>query len=122
MGKEKIHLIDIEKRDPFVVPEGYFENFAAGFMSSLPERPVEKAKTISLWEKARPWMYMAAMFVGISLTVRLFTNVRNAGRFAAYAEQGLNLQTDSEIEDYYDYYEDTMANVYFEDTMAGLSE
>jgi hypothetical protein len=123
MEKQKIRLDDIEKCDPFKTPEGYFEQFAEDFLSRLPEVKPEPAKVISLWERTRPWLYMAAMFVGISLTIKMFTNVGNStGKYESYAKNGLKLSSDADIEDFYDYYEDGMAKVYFDDIIAGLNE
>ena len=32
-----------------------------------------KAKPVTLWSRLQPWVYMAAMFVGIALMVRVFS-------------------------------------------------
>jgi hypothetical protein len=124
MEKQKIRLNDIEKRDPFKTPDGYFEQFAEDFMSRLPGIQPEPVKVVSLWEKVRPWIYMAAMFVGISLIVNLFTSTGNVGAdyASSYSTKGFKLSSDADIEDYYDYYEEGMAEVYFDDVLAGLSE
>ena len=42
-------------------------------MTCLPEKAVEKPKKVSMWEKAKPWVYMAAMFIGIFFTIQLLT-------------------------------------------------
>lgn len=65
---------DIIKRcgneNPFKVPEGYFEKFTEELMQQLPE---EKPKqTISMWQRVKPWIYMAAMFAGVIGSARLF--------------------------------------------------
>lgn len=60
-------------RNPFTVPEGYFENFSKELMDKLPERkPVLVAKEkITTWQRVQPWIYMAAMFVGLMFTIRV---------------------------------------------------
>jgi hypothetical protein len=122
MEKIKIHLEDIVKRDPFKVPEGYFDNFTSGLMSRLPERQPQPIKAVSLWDKVKPWVYMAAMFIGISLTIKLFTNIPGkVNNLDLYTEKSMNIAVDSDIEDYYNYYEDDLANIYFDDTIADLS-
>ena len=61
------------------VPEGYFADFAAHMRTALPERPeIEHPETIctaprTMWEKVRPYVYMAAMFAGIWLMLQVFT-------------------------------------------------
>lgn len=54
--------------NPFKVPEGYMEGLTANIMSQLPEKsPNEEAKKVSLMDKVRPWIYMAAVFAGLGL-------------------------------------------------------
>lgn len=60
--------------NPFRVPEGYFENFAQGLMEQLPEKAQPDAsweREPTRWERIRPWLYMAAMFVGAALIIRV---------------------------------------------------
>ncbi|GHV09692.1 hypothetical protein FACS1894162_0820 [Bacteroidia bacterium] len=98
-----------EKKNPFLVPEGYFEGLTNQIMSQLPERVSESPKVISLWERVKPWMYMAAMFAGIYLMVNLFTQVKQTTLVAQ------NTLTETEMEEYYQYYEDqAMQNSYHE--------
>lgn len=120
MGKKKLQLKEITKVDPFKTPEGYFESFTADLMSRLPERKSTPVKVISLWDHAKPWAYMAAMFIGLSLLIRVFTGSGN-DITKTYAE-GLNLSSSTDIEDFYHYYEDNLAKILYEDTMANLEE
>lgn len=73
---------DIQRRvgteNPFRVPEGYFEQLTSDVMQALPEK-----KTTSFtyhepttWEKIKPWAYMAAMFVGAALIIRIASSDR----------------------------------------------
>ena len=50
----------------FHVPEGYFENLTSEIMNRLPEkeRLAFEKKESTMWERVKPWVYMAAMFVG----------------------------------------------------------
>lgn len=69
--EEKIRK-ELGMKNPFRVPEGYFEGFTSDLMSRLPEK--EKSDVFrapTLWEKVRPWVYMAAMFVGAALIIRV---------------------------------------------------
>ena len=73
MGKENNILKRVDKRNPFLVPDDYFRNFAQVLMNNLPEK--DSILTMSeptLWQRVKPWLYMTAMFVGIMLTVRIF--------------------------------------------------
>ena len=58
--------------NPFRVPDGYFENFASELMERLPDKEkVEISRQPMTWEKVRPLLYMAAMFVGAMLLIRV---------------------------------------------------
>ncbi len=59
--------------NPFRVPEGYFENFTSEIMNRLPEKEklaFEKQEP-TMWERIKPWAYMAAMFAGAALIIRV---------------------------------------------------
>lgn len=60
------------KHDPYKVPKGYFEHFNEQLMQSLPEvrpEPAPAAK-VTLMARVKPWLYMAATFVGIIFMVQ----------------------------------------------------
>ena len=120
MVKSGIRLDVIGKTDPFKVPEGYFENFVIDIMSKLPERPIEKTKVISLRERVKPWIYMAAVFVGVALVINLFGKGSNKRQDIAsiYASEGLKLNSSNDIEDFYRYYEDELTKIVYDDTIA----
>jgi len=56
---KKFKLEDIGSRKPFSVPDNYFEQFADQFEEQLTLKAVSPIKLL------RPWMYMAAMFLGV---------------------------------------------------------
>lgn len=58
-----------ETKNPFKVPENYFAQFNEEIMNRLPEKEIVAPRTVSLWEKAKPWVYLAALFVGLYFTV-----------------------------------------------------
>ena len=116
MDKKRILLKDLSKVDPFKVPEGYFENFTNGIMSQLPEVDQEESTSVNLWHRVRPWVYMAAMFIGIALMIRVFVGSPTQPSIKTYASGGLNLTSSSAIEDYYNYYEDGLARIAYDDT------
>ncbi|MCD8080963.1 MAG: hypothetical protein LUF04_11340 [Bacteroides sp.] len=73
MKEEDNVLRKVGTGNAFKVPEGYFENLTMQVMDRLPEKekPAFKQKTVSLWDKVKPWTYMAAMFVGAALIIRV---------------------------------------------------
>ena len=66
MAKENKILQNIGKKNPFTVPEHYFENFTQELMDKLPAKEIVlQAEEPTLWQRIKPWLYMAAMFCGI---------------------------------------------------------
>lgn len=58
------------------VPEGYFDSFRDNMLSSLPEKK-EAVREIkpTAWQRIKPYLYMAAMFAGIWVMMKMFHNV-----------------------------------------------
>ena len=73
MSQEEKILQKIGKKNPFTVPENYFENFTQELMDKLPAKEaVLQTEAPTLWQRVKPWLYMTAMFCGIMLSVRIF--------------------------------------------------
>lgn len=74
MEKDNNILEKMNKEPGFSVPENYFENFASNLMESLPENQFEQEgpKMPTMWQRVRPIFYMAAMFIGITLMLKIF--------------------------------------------------
>ena len=72
--KQEEQLISKYGKDPGMkVPENYFSDLERDIMASLPAYP--KAKTIpdvSKWQRIKPYVYLAAMFCGIWLMMKVF--------------------------------------------------
>jgi len=116
MDKKRILLKEIVKVEPFSTPEGYFENLTNGIMSQLPDAVRENPESMSVnwWHRVRPWVYMAAMFAGIAMMIRLFVG-SPATQIKNYASEGLKLTSSSDIDDYYNYYDDKLARLVYDD-------
>ena len=75
-------LQQVDRRDGMTVPEGYFEDFAAKMAASLPRRewedPAPRVVPRSLWQKVRPYVYMAAMFLGVWCMMNMFDLMRSS--------------------------------------------
>ncbi|MDR2804519.1 MAG: hypothetical protein LBB85_02600 [Dysgonamonadaceae bacterium] len=111
-------LKEIGNKNPFQVPEGYFERLSDRILSQLPERIVESPQPPSLWQRVQPWVYMAAMFCGIALMVNLFTRTPHQPDAS-----GLNLTSSADIEAFYQYYEEQLTNnVYNEAIYVNLEQ
>ena len=67
-------LDEINRKSGMKVPDGYFDSLHDRVMQNLPEKEiiVEKPAPVTFWTMAKPWLYMAAMFVGIALMFKVF--------------------------------------------------
>jgi hypothetical protein len=72
MKKESNSLAHTKGKVPFTVPDGYMEGLTSRIMAQLPEKTHDKAVRITFMERARPWLYMAAVFAGLGLFFKIF--------------------------------------------------
>ena len=71
MEKKTPLLDEIGRKHGMKVPGNYFADFTEKMTESLPEREFPELVQPSLWLRVRPWIYMAAMFVGAALIIRV---------------------------------------------------
>ncbi len=95
MKEEDILLKKIGKENAFKVPAGYFENLTSEVMNKLPEKEkvVFKEEPVGTWTKLKPLLYLAAMFVGAALIIR----VASTGYKPAAAEEAAVMEEDTEV-------------------------
>jgi hypothetical protein len=76
MKEEDILTNKYGKSAGWKVPDGYFESFASEMKSKLPPLPeAPKPEPMTLWEKLKPYTYLAAMFAGIWLMMQVVHHV-----------------------------------------------
>ena len=116
-------LYEIDKRNPFTVPEDYFATINHKIMSRLPEKEMAaKPKTVPMWDKVKPWIYMAAMFLGLFFTIQVLTKTAgiekntNNKAMTLYAEDYWSNVHVSE-EEFYQYLEDQIVTDGYYDYM-----
>ncbi len=70
--KEEDIIKGFGNNNPFRVPEGYFQRFTEQLMEQLPNLEVESkgetsedVKVVTMWQRVKPLLYMAAMFIGM---------------------------------------------------------
>jgi anti-sigma-K factor RskA len=101
------------KVNPFKVPDGYFENLTSRIMDQLPDKTKaedDKPKVISLWTRIKPWAYAAAAVVVVALSVNLFIHTQQS-------KHSLNLTSGAEIDEFYQYYEEQLADKMVHETL-----
>lgn len=73
MRKEDYIADKVGRRSPFVVPDDYVDQLITNVEQNLPPYPeMPAARPLSLWQKVRPYVYMAAMFAGIWCMMKVF--------------------------------------------------
>ena len=93
------------------VPEGYFADFAERMSSQLPERPeaecVQAPPAVadkSLWQKVRPYVYMAAMFAGIWLMLQMFAMLGGQNRIGDIGDSKVLAEAMGDDDFVFDYF------------------
>lgn len=73
MKQEEELLNKYGKDSGMRVPEGYFPDLQKNIMDSLPgyKKP-ERVVELSRWQRIKPYVYLAAMFCGIWLMMKVF--------------------------------------------------
>lgn len=81
MRKEEILEDKIGRDAGFRLPDGYFEGFSAEIMSKLPPYPSQpKPQVLTTWQRMKPYVYLAAMFAGIWMMMKMFHDFSQAGQ------------------------------------------
>ena len=82
MKQENESILDkFSRKDGLTVPEGYFDDFAKRMAAQLPQRPeleTPAPQKRTMWHTVRPYVYMAAMFMGVWCMLSLFTKFTGA--------------------------------------------
>ena len=78
MKQEQDILTKLNHKDGMTVPEGYFTDFVKHMEDVLPKRPelyVAEQPMVprTLWQRIRPYAYLAAMFAGVWCMLKMFT-------------------------------------------------
>ena len=70
------------KEAGFKVPDGYFESFYKNMEESLPAyKEAPKSADPTIWQRVKPYIYMAAMFAGIWVMMKVFHTVYQDSTF-----------------------------------------
>lgn len=122
----KLKEID-NSNNPFKVPDDYFVHFNENIMDLLPEKEFFAPKPIPLWDKVKPWIYLAAMFIGMYFTINFLvsksedseniTQTIVSEQLSTIAPGSKNYWSTIQIseEEFYQYLEDQLVDeVYFD--------
>lgn len=80
MKEEDKIIATYGRKSPWTVPDGYFESVWTEIETKLPEYPVVPVRgRMSVWQRIKPYVCLAAMFAGIWCMMKVFHNVSGAG-------------------------------------------
>lgn len=95
MKSEDYNLNNIPKENPFRVPEDYMEGLTARIMKQIPkEVPQVEHPDVSLMDKIRPILYLAAMFAGLGLFFKAIAYFDNSPNNETIASDSLLVNTE----------------------------
>lgn len=81
MKEEEKLIATFGRKAPWTVPDGYFESVRSEIEAKLPaypEKPV--SKDMSVWQRLKPYVYLAAMFAGIWCMMKVFHHASGMDR------------------------------------------
>lgn len=79
MKKETDIWQQIDRKSGFKLPDNYFDSLTEKVMAQLPDIEREEPVRVTLWQRCKVWVYMAAMFAGMSLLVKTFVPTAGTG-------------------------------------------
>ena len=130
MNKKENTLDRLKGKQPFRVPDGYMEGLTNRIMESLPEPPVMEAESVSLVERIRPWLYLAAVFAGMGLFFKAIIGVDIAredtlsdtllvrSEVPSASLEAIESEAAQEEADYLEYIEERYANYLLRESLA----
>ena len=130
MNKKENTLDRLKGKQPFRVPDGYIEGLTNRIMESLPEPPVMEAESVSLVERIRPWLYLAAVFAGMGLFFKAIIGVDSAredtlsdtllvrSEVPSASLEAIESEAAQEEADYLEYIEERYANYLLRESLA----
>ena len=110
MNEEEYLKSKVGNRNPFTVPEGYFEQLAQQVIDRIPAatQEVKPAPKKTVFKQLRPWLYAAAcVCVGVFTAGVLFNsqndNSKELEQMATLEQENINYYSDNYIDEEADY-------------------
>lgn len=111
-------LDKMNKKNPFKVPENYFEDFHKEIIANLPKS--EHSKVIPLWKKILPWTAAAAIVAGVVITVSSLnadSNSKPVARVETVDNEKTEMYASSDEEYFHLYIEDEATKDLYNDAI-----
>ena len=126
-------LDDLKGKQPFRVPEGYMAGLTNQIMDRLPELPKEEEpQSVSLMDRLRPWLYLAAVFIGMGLYFRVIVDADKSVNQASVdsllvqsevseaAVEAIDADISADDADYLEYLEDQYNDYLLQESLTDL--
>jgi hypothetical protein len=89
------------KNPGFKVPENYFDDFNQRMADMLPDVEITPVAEPTMWQRVKPYLYMAAMFAGVWCMISVFNHFTPSSNLNAVRAVAEKLQDDkSNVEDF----------------------
>lgn len=115
----EVMLDNKDKKNPFTVPENYFQNFNIEIMEKLPQKEVtENNKIRPLWRSASKWISVAAVISGLAF-VGIHYMDNNTGNLISSINkiESRAIESPLDIEnDYYDFLQEEATRIAYKDS------
>lgn len=72
------------RQSGFKVPENYFEDFTSKMEDIIPQHQVIPEIKPTMWNRIRPYVYLAAMFAGIWCMMWIFNDLARTSKNGQY--------------------------------------
>lgn len=126
-------LDDLKGKQPFRVPEGYMAGLTNQIMDRLPELPKEEEpQSVSIMDRIRPWLYLAAVFIGMGLFFRIIVDADKSVNQASVdsllvqsevseaAVEAIDADISADDADYLEYIEDQYNDYLLQESLTDL--
>lgn len=126
-------LDDLKGKQPFRVPEGYMAGLTNQIMDHLPELPKEEEpQSVSIMDRIRPWLYLAAVFIGMGLFFRIIVDADKSVNQASVdsllvqsevseaAVEAIDADISADDADYLEYIEDQYNDYLLQESLTDL--
>ena len=102
MKKEDSTILTKYGKNPgFKVPENYFDDFNQRMADMLPDVEITPVAEPTMWQRVKPYLYMAAMFAGVWCMISVFNHFTPSSNLNAVRAVAEKLQDDkSNVEDF----------------------
>lgn len=108
---DRMNKLDDFTKNPFVVPDNFFEKFNEEILTKLPEKQPQKKINFSVKKRVLPWVAAAAVMSGVIFTLKdtIFSSQDNKKTENAISADSSDFAS-AEDRDFYLYLQDDKAN------------